>query len=812
MVSKCVLLVVLVALAGAEDAKPIPTSKPSMTVAPPAKGKGSKGGDYGTAAVKDTSKMQGTSKVTAMLTALANKVNANAAAELGAWTKFNAYCTAKKADKNSAISSGTAAIASTQGSLDKKNAAKTAADVALKAADDARAAAETEKARLTKEEKKSIALSKFNQADLLGAYKGVSSAKKVMGANQAKGNTVLLQMPSGLKDEIQRYALMGDALGLASGSEVTALMQTESSGNGFLQTQKPRDRTANYKDAGGPIMAMLTKLKKDFKKAYDDCVALRAANKATFVKAETDQKNIISRKTALFNEKTTLSNSLAADIAQLVEDMKGLKAQLADDQSYLAELSTVCDDKTASKDQRQKNYLDEEAAIRAAVGAMGGVVAREDYKLGHFMLTQTAKNTVHHVDRMEAIEAAVEDEEGASLSFIQRHISQNSNPYFDSIAPNEADSLNLDLHQRNLLQDARQEESQPTSTDGKQRVISMLRTSGMKFHSAALTGLSMTIGKLAEDEVDPMAKIKALITSLVDRLVAQAAAEAQQKGFCDKAIGDATRTRDLNQDKNKTLTNQLAGLAAKNASLFLEVNTLVSEVNQLMADQNASTTTRNSERINNTNLVTDATTSMAAINNATAQLNLFYNQAKKNASAVAAKAEGKKFTKDSDIEKNMKKSKAAKDMPADMRESDDYNGDQGAASGIFGLLEVLASDFQNSISSTERSEAKSQEDYEKLKLSTTISITEKNTLKADRNAQRTAACDDHALKVVEKSTAEGHIDTKNQELKDLQPVCSPPEMTHAEREAARQDEIGSLRNALTTLEEGNVQARDMSRR
>jgi len=316
-----------------------------------------------------------------------------------------------------------------------------------------------------------------------------------------------------------------------------------------------------------------------------------------------------------------------------------------------------------------------------------------------------------------------------------------------------------------------------------------------------------------------MAKIKVLITELVDRLIAEAAAEAEQKGFCDKAIGDATRTRDLNQDKNKTLTNQLAGLAAKNASLFLEVNTLVSEVNQLMADQNASTTTRNSERINNTNLVTDATTSMAAINNATAQLNLFYNQAKKNASAVAAKAEGEKFTKDTDIEKKMtgaanghRTSKVQKDMPDDMRESEDYNGDQGAASGIFGLLEVLASDFQNSISSTERSEAKSQDDYEKLKLSTTISITEKNTLKADRNAQRTAACDDHALKVVEKSTAEGHINTKIQELKDLQPVCSPPEMTHAEREAARQDEISSLRSALVTLEEGNVQARDMSRR
>lgn len=808
MVSKCVLLVVMVALAGAEDQ--IPTSAPSMTVAPPSSGTGSAAGDYGTAAVKDTSKMQGTSKVTAMLTALANKVNANAASELDAWTKFNTYCTNKIADKNSAISSGTGEIASTQATLDTKNTDKTAADVAAKLADDARAAAETEKARLKKEEKKSIAVFKVNSADLLGAYKGVSSAKAVMGANQDKGNTVLLQMPSGLKDEIERYALMGDALGLVSGSEVTALMQTKSSGDGFLQA--PRDRTANYVDAGGPIMAMLTKLQTDFNTSYNDCVALRATNKATFQSLKRHENDVIRAKTRKFNRKTALSNSLAADIAQLTEDMKGLNAQLADDTSYLNELSAVCADKTASKDQRQKNYLDEEAAIRAAVGAMGGVVAREDYKLGHFMLTQTAKNTVHHVDRMEAIEAAVEDEEGASLSFIQRHISQNSNPYFDSIAPNEADALNLDLHQKALLQDSKQEESQPTPIDGKHRVMAMLKTSGMKFHSAALTSLSMRIGKLAENEVDPMAKIKVLITELVDRLIAEAAAEAEQKGFCDKAIGDATRTRDLNQDKNKTLTNQLAGLAAKNASLFLEVNTLVAEVDQLILDQNASTTTRNSERINNTNLVNDATTSMAAINNATDQLNKFYNQAKKNASAVDAKAEGEKFTKETDIEKKMKKSQAAKDMPADMRESDDYNGDQGAASGIFGLLEVLASDFQNSISSTEKSESKSQGDYEKLKLQTTVSITEKNTLKADRNAQRNAAVTDHGLKVVEKATAEGHIATKIQELLDLKPVCSPPEMTHAEREAARQDEIASLRQALVALEDGNVQARDMSRR
>lgn len=782
------LLVVLVALAGAQ-------------VTPPSSGHGSAAGDYGTAEAKDTSKMQGTSKVTAMLTALADKVHTNAESELGAWNKFNQHCTDKIAEKNDAITSGEGAVSTTEGNLATKTNDKTTADTDAQNADDARTAAKTEKARLAREEKKAIAVFKVNSADLLGALNGVTGAKKMVGDNQAKGNTVLMQMPSGVRDDIEKYALMGDALGLQSGSQITALMQTQSSGGGFLQMQTPRPKTDDYQDQSGGVMSMLDQLETDFNTSYNECVETRRQNKATFDGLTEAQANIISTKTTLYNTKTSLSNELAADIAQLEADLKGLNAQLADDKAYLAELSTVCTDKEASKVQRQNSYADEENAIRAAVAAMGGVVAREDYKLGHFMLVQTAKNVVHHVDKMEAIEAAVEDQDGASLSFIQRHM----NPYFDSIAPKEVDTLSLDLHHR-----------APAPVDGKHRVMAMLKTAGMKDHSAALTSLSMKIGKLAEDEVDPMAKIKTLITELVDRLVAEAAAEAEQKGFCDKAIGDATRTRDLNQEKNKTLTNQIAGLAAKNGSLFLEINTLVSEVNELMNDQNASTETRNEERLNNTGLVNDATTSLNAINNATAQLNVFYQRKKSNVTENKFYADEKKgdekFHKESSVEKKMKQSKVQKDMPKEMGESDDYDGDRGAASGIFGLLEVLASDFQNSIDSTERNEAKSQDDYEKLKTSTTTSITEKNTLKADRMAQRQATCDDHAVKVGEKTTAEQHIATKRQELEDLKPVCSPPEMTHAEREAARQDEINSLRQALVALEDGNQQTQDMSRR
>merc|ERR1719281_2150247 len=64
---------------------------------------------------------------------------------------------------------------------------------------------------------------------------------------------------------------------------------------------------------------------------------------------------------------------------------------------------------------------------------------------------------------------------------------------------------------------------------GRQLIVSLLKGKGQQLKSTLLTSLASQIAK------DPFAKTKKLIQELIERLLTEAANEANQKGWCDKA-------------------------------------------------------------------------------------------------------------------------------------------------------------------------------------------------------------------------------------------------------------------------------------
>merc|ERR1719183_289253 len=81
--------------------------------------------------------------------------------------------------------------------------------------------------------------------------------------------------------------------------------------------------------------------------------------------------------------------------------------------------------------------------------------------------------------------------------------------------------------------------------DGRQAVMALLRTRGAALRSSMLMSLAAQIAK------DPFAKVKKLIQELIERMLQEASNEANQKGWCDKSIGDAEQKRDYTSEKIK---------------------------------------------------------------------------------------------------------------------------------------------------------------------------------------------------------------------------------------------------------------------
>lgn len=199
----------------------------------------------------------------------------------------------------------------------------------------------------------------------------------------------------------------------------------------------------------------------------------------------------------------------------------------------------------------------------------------------------------------------------------------------------------------------------------------------------------------SQDSKDVFAKVKVLIQELIERLLAEAGKEANQKGWCDKSIADATQKREYASDDISTLNAQLAELEAKKDKLIEELGTLVDEIKELKTTMSEEKKIRAEEKVENTNTVKEAEFGLSAVQEAIKILERFY--------ATAGKAS---------VEYSLAQKGPLDDMPdAGFEAGEAYTGAGGSAGGIVGMLEVIESDFIRTIKETEKAEEKAEEDH-----------------------------------------------------------------------------------------------------
>merc|ERR1719331_3818335 len=681
--------------------------------------------------------MAAVNKVVSMLEDLQAQVLAEGEAEAATYNKFACFCKTTQKDKSNAIKTGKDDKTSLTADITKLSKERDALDKKISGLEADIEKAEKKMKAATDKSDAALAVYTTNEADLSAALASLTEAIKVLKSSKSPS---LVQLQS-VSKTMQDAALMADALGL-SGARIKDVATF------FLQQGDVPVEMEDYKFHSSGIIDTLEKLLGDFRKekaSVDADEVKRVQAHDMFIQDRTD---FVKAQTLAMEEAKKTRDEKIEDIGTASQELTTVSAQLLDDMQYLDELNTVCSEKAKTWDQRTKLRANELTAITQATGIVKATVVEKTASATiRFAQTGTvlrlADAVVSSDSAMEAIEAEAEESD-SSPSFLQKKSVQKHDP--------------------------------ASSDGGRQMIISLLNNKGKELKSTLLASLATKIA------ADPFAKIKKLIQELIERLLQEAANEANQKGWCDKATADATQKRTYAADEIEGLNAKMAKLEALSAKLGEELKELEKDIKELTDAQAEAEKNRKEEKAENANTVSEAKAGLDAVKMAIDILDKFYK--------TSAKAKVDLFLAQGPLDD-------APDAGFDNGEA--YKGAGAEAGGIIGMMEVIQSDFERTISETKKAEAQAEKEHLEFMTETGKSLAEK-TVAVKEKTRLKDETDNNFNDAEDEMTSQTKIlVTSIKELIELKAACVDTGMSYADRVAMREQEIASLKKALCIL-------------
>jgi len=707
------------------------------------------------AAAAVEAKMSAVDKVITMMKDLRTKVLTEGTTEADLYNKFSCFCKDTQEEKTAAIKKGEDDSEELTTTINKLASDRDTLDTTI-------STLESDIAGLTKDmktEKASRAATNAvyttNEQDTSAAIFALEKAIQSLKASKtpASKSASLVQVQSVAKT-VRTAMLMADALGLIHSEDrkVAALFLQSADG------QAPDVEMEDYKFHSGDIISTLEKLLKDFKATKVELDSAEVASVQQFqmvMQTKTDQ---MKAKELELSEAKATRDAKIASIAANNEELSVTAATLLDDQKYLSELNTLCSNKAKTWDQRNQLRADELSTLTTVIGILEDQVKTNTSAVTMRLVQQGrpkilfgayASGAVAHSEAaMEALEAAAEgeeDQDSAPVGFLQRRQQRAVQPHL--------------------------------KISGREAVSKMLKSEGAKLRSTLLTALASRI----QGGADPFAKIKVMIQEMIDKLLKEETSEANQKGYCDKAIADSTQKRTYAAEKVEALNANLAELEATRDTLLEGMTVLTDEITQLNMMQSDAKKQRNEESATNAATVQEAKDGLAAINMAIDIMDKFYKTvAKAEVSLVQGPAD---------------------DAPdAGFKNFEAYKGSQAESGGIIGMMDVIKSDFERTIAETMSAEAEAKQDHLIFMTKSSESIKEKETAKAQKtkiHGETVANIDSDKEKL---GTQMEILKTAVTELITYKAECIDTGMSYDDRVANREDEIADLKKALCILE------------
>jgi len=379
----------------------------------------------------------------------------------------------------------------------------------------------------------------------------------------------------------------------------------------------------------------------------------------------------------------------------------------------------------------------------------------------------------------------------------------------DDVSGNAAEHLGL--AQESAGASFAQLRSSLSSEGVNKQVREFLATEGQRLHSKQLSLLSEKLS------ADPFVKVKKLIDDMITKLLEEANADAEKEGWCDTEMGKSKVTRNKLSEEIDGLDAAIEDGKATIMKLTQEVADLAKDIEDLDAEMTESTELRTKEKAKNKHTVMDSKAAQRAVSQATAVLKDFYAKAaqatallqqKKKAPSALVQMKGIKMgTEEWDALANPNfDGTIDKGHKAGMQTfGETYTGNQDAAGGVMALLEVALSDFANLEADTKATEAESETTYNKFmteaKRSKATKAKKIELDDADKADTQTKLQED----VSELKSTQDELIAADKYHEKLVPQCIDQGMTWEQVQAARQEEIASLKQALEILgQQGSI--------
>jgi hypothetical protein len=717
-------------------------------------------------------------KVVSMLEDLQTQVVVEGKAEAKTYDKFACFCKDMSEDKTEAIKEGSDRVAKLEASIGSLNSFRNQQEQTIaeanKALDDVAAKEKAGKDKRAKQHKQ-FASEKFDVAKL---KKELKYARMTLVAEGDAGRLDDTFLQTGSSELLQIKAFMDEA-------------------------QKGPQGVMTKEDI---VKAAIEPLEKDAAETWRKIHAREEKEK--------NELTILMEEVTFFRKKNediiAEAQSKIADtnkeLGTQSKDLTETSATLTDDQEFLKQATKNCNDKSKAWDQRSNMRKDELTALTSALFIVKGKVA-EKVSSGKTVRLVSLKTTSNKVQQplMTNSEYA-EEEEKDQTSFVQlgsaRRLAQLTVHHWQTELPKlEAMDIEEQPAEDAMAHLAAQVSQSVKETDMKRSAFRSAPSTYQvgDWHKVAVMKLLTARAKTLDSQAlmslaaqvsgSPFDKITKLIQELIERLLQEAADEANHQGWCNKEVGVAKEERKRKAKAVAKLNGQLASSEQTRDKLVEDLKTLSDEISDLEGALAKATKSRSDESAENAATVSEAQEGAQAVGEALDILSKFYK--------TAAKA--------SLVEVGSVSAEVAAQMP-DAGFDGSSQGSQSESTGVIGMMEVIQSDFQRTIKVTEKAEKDAAKEFLDFETESKSSLAVKSNTKSAKENQLTEVNVELADDMQSMTSEQALLDKAIQELLDLEPACFPKAKPYAERVAKREQEIASLKLALCTLDkEGPVQ-------